>query len=110
MYAIFSAGGKQHRVSEGDILRIDLQSGKTPGDAIEFSDVLFVKSDAGYSVGTPTVAGAKVSASVVNNGEAGEGVKDKKIYVFKRRRRQGYRKLQGHRQRYTEIKIEKISV
>lgn len=109
MYAIINAGGKQHRVVEGEKLRIDLMAGKNKGDSVTFDQVLMVKTDGGYKVGTPVVDGASVSATVVNNGDDGEGVKGQKVLVFKKKRRKGYHKLRGHRQRYTEVKIEKIS-
>lgn len=109
MYAVIEAGGKQHRVTEGETLRIDLIAGKQPGDAIVFDQILMVKNDGGYSVGTPHVDGAKVQAKVARNGEDGAGVKGQKILVFKKKRTKGYAKIRGHRQRYTEITIEKIS-
>jgi large subunit ribosomal protein L21 len=109
MYAIITAGGKQHRVIEGERLRIDLISGKTKGDQLVFDSVLMLKTADGYKVGTPVVQGAKVTASVVDNGEDNDGVKGPKVYAYKKRRTKGYEKLRGHRQRYTEVRIEKIS-
>lgn len=109
MYAIISAGGKQHRVIEGERLRIDLINGKQKGDALTFDQVLMVGGDGAYKVGQPTVDGASVEATVVKNGEDGTGEKAKKIYVFKKIRTQGYHKKQGHRQRYTEVQIKKIN-
>ena len=110
MYAIISAGGKQHRVVEGERLRVDLIAGKNKGDSLTFDQVLMVKGEGGYQIGRPTVEGASVSASVVANGEDGQGEKDKKIIVFKKKRTKNYKRKQGHRQRYTEVKIEKISI
>jgi large subunit ribosomal protein L21 len=110
MYAIIVAGGKQHRVVEGERLRIDLIAGKQKGDKVVFENVLMLKTTDGYKVGTPNVSGATVQASIVDNGDDGEGGKGPKILVFKRKRRKGYAKLRGHRARFTEIKIEKISV
>ena len=109
MYAIISAGGKQHRVIEGERLRIDLINGKTKGDNITFDRVLMVGNEGEYKIGAPLVDGASVSATVVANGEDGTGEKAKKILVFKKIRTKGYTKLRGHRARYTEVKIEKIS-
>lgn len=110
MYAVIVAGGKQHRVAEGDRLRIDLIKGKAKGDSLVFDHVLFVKTDGGYKVGTPTVEGAKVEATVLDNGEKGAGVKGEKVWAFKKRRRKGYSKIRGHRQRYTAVRITKIHV
>jgi len=110
MYAIITAGGKQHRVVEGEKLRIDLMAGKSKGEKITFDQVLMVKTANGYKVGTPVVSGATVTASVVDNGEGDEGVKGEKVLVFKKKATKGYHKLRGHRQRYTDVKIEKISV
>lgn len=109
MYAIITAGGKQHRVEEGERLRIDLVAGKKKGEKLTFDTVLMLKTSDGYKVGTPTVQGAKVTASVVDNGDDEEGVKGPKVYAYKKRRTKGYEKIRGHRQRYTEVKIEKIS-
>jgi large subunit ribosomal protein L21 len=108
MYAIIVAGGKQHRVQEGERLRIDLVAGKKRGDKLVFENVLMVKGAAGYKVGTPNVSGAKVEASVVENGDDGEGLKGIKVWSHKRKNK-GFEKTIGHRQRYTEVKIEKIS-
>ncbi len=107
-YAIIVAGGKQHRVTEGERLRIDLIQGKQPGDALTFDRVLMVRNGDDIRVGTPVLDGASVAAKVVRNGADGAGEKDKKIIVFKKNRRKGYMKKQGHRQRYTEIEIGKL--
>jgi large subunit ribosomal protein L21 len=109
MYAVISACGKQHRICEGEKLRIDYVAQKSKGDSIVFERIFMVKNDSGYQVGTPLVEGAKVEATIIDNGADDEGTKGKKILVFKRRRRTGYRKARGHRQRYTEIRIDKIS-
>ena len=101
MYAIIATGGKQYKVSEGDVLFVE----KLPVGAEEqftITDVLAVSKDGELVVGAPTVANAKVTASVVKHGKA------KKIIVFKYKRKKDYRKKQGHRQPYTQIKIEKI--
>jgi large subunit ribosomal protein L21 len=108
MYAIIETGGKQHRVTQGEKLRIDLMRDTKKGDKLVFDKVLMLGPDS-YQIGKPYVANAKVSATVVNMGTDGTGVKDAKILVFKKRRRQGYRKMRGHRQRYTEIQIDTIS-
>ncbi len=108
-YAVFVAGGKQYRVSEGDRVKVDFIHGKTKGDEIVFDDILLVKSGDQVKVGAPKVSGAKVVCSVFDNGEEGEGFKDKKIIVFKKRRRQGYHKKQGHRQLMTIVHVKSIS-
>lgn len=107
MYAIIEAGGKQHRVVEGETLRIDLMKNKKAGDELVFDRVLMLGGE-DYKVGAPLVEGAKVVAKVTNMGDDGRGVKGVKVWSFKKRRRHGYEKTIGHRQRYTEVRIEKI--
>jgi large subunit ribosomal protein L21 len=108
MYAVIMAGGKQHRVEEGENLRVDLLPGKKKGESLEY-DVLMLKSGDDYKVGAPRVDGAKVQATVLRNGDDdGDGEKAKKILVYKKKRRKGYERMQGHRQRYTEVRIDKI--
>ena len=102
MHAIIVTGGKQYKVSEGDTLFIE----KLPveaGDQVVFDQVLAVLGEGSATIGTPTVAGATVEASVVKNG------KGKKIRIFKYNPKKGYRKRQGHRQPYTKVEITKIS-
>jgi large subunit ribosomal protein L21 len=101
MYAIIATGGKQYKVAEGDVLFVE----KLPTAAeetFEITEVLAVSKDGELIIGSPTVANAKVTASVVKHGKA------KKIIVFKYKRKKDYRVKQGHRQPYTQIKIEKI--
>ncbi|MCR5665788.1 MAG: 50S ribosomal protein L21 [Eubacterium sp.] len=101
MYAIIATGGKQYKVSEGDIITIEkLEAGE--GDKVTFDQVLVV-NDGTLKAGTPTVAGASVEASVVKNGRG------KKVIVYKYKRKTGYHKKNGHRQPYTQVKIEKIN-
>ena len=107
MYAVIETGGKQHRVSAGDKLRIDLMNEKKKGEKIVFDRVLMLGSDS-YKVGKPFVENAKVTATVTSMGSDGTGLKDAKVLVFKKKRRQGYRKMRGHRQRYTEIQIDAV--
>lgn len=107
MYAVIVAGGKQHRVTEGERLRIDLMAGRTKGDSIIFDQVLMLGGDS-YKIGAPVIAGAKVEATVTLNGADGEGLKGQKVLIYKKKRRKGYEKTQGHRQRYTEVRIDKI--
>lgn len=102
MYAIIETGGKQYRVQEGDTLFVEKLE-VNPGETVEFDKVLALSKEGQLSVGTPVVNGAKVSATVVENG------KGPKIIVFKYKAKKDYRKKQGHRQPYTKIKIEKIN-
>ncbi|MEG0370794.1 MAG: 50S ribosomal protein L21 [Clostridium sp.] len=101
MYAIIQTGGKQYRVQEGDILFIEKLEADVDSN-VELTEVLAVSKDGKLTIGSPQVEGAKVVASVVKHGKA------KKIVVFKFKKKKDYRKKQGHRQPYTQIKIEKI--
>jgi len=102
MYAVVVSGGKQHRVRAGELIRVEKIDGEV-GGRVEFDQVLLIGGDE-PKIGTPTVAGAKVSAEIVAQGLS------KKVLVFHRRRRKGYRKLRGHRQPYTDLKINAIEV
>lgn len=108
-YAIIRAGGKQHRVTEGERLRVDLMAGKKAGEEHTFDDVLMLKQGDDTKIGTPRLDGVTVSAKIVANGAEGEGEKAKKVIVFKKIRRHQYQRKQGHRQRYTEVQITKIN-
>ena len=102
MHAIIVTGGKQYKVAEGDTLFIE----KLPAEAdsqVVFDQVLAILDGDSATIGTPTVAGAKVEATVLKNG------KGKKIRIFKYNPKKGYRKRQGHRQPYTKVEIKKIS-
>ena len=101
MYAIIRTGGKQYRVSEGDVLNVE-KLDVEEGAEVVFDDVLTVVNDGDVKVGTPTVAGAKVTAKVAKQGKAD------KIFVFKYRAKSNYRKRQGHRQPYTQVEIISI--
>ena len=101
MYAIIATGGKQYKVSEGDIITIE-KLGVEAGENVTFDQVLAVSGDE-LKVGNPTVSGATVEASVINEGRG------KKIIVYKYKRKTGYHKKNGHRQPYTRVKIEKIN-
>ena len=100
MYAVIATGGKQYKVSEGDTVRVEKLEGDV-GSKVEISEVLMVGGD-DLKIGTPNVEKAKVTGLIVEQGKA------KKILVFKKKRRKGYKKMQGHRQQYTALKIEKI--
>ena len=101
MYAIIATGGKQYKVSEGDIITIE-KLGVEAGEKVTFDQVLVVGGD-DLKVGDPTVAGATVEANIVKNGKA------KKIYVFKMKRKKNERKKKGHRQPFTKVEITKIN-
>ncbi len=102
MYAVIEAGGKQHRVIEGETLKLEKIEAAT-GDTVEFDRVLMVGGGDDRTIGTPVVAGGKVTAEVVAQG------RHKKIKIVKFNRRKHYRKETGHRQWYTEVKITGIS-
>ena len=102
MYAVFQSGGKQHRVAEGQTIRLEKLDVET-GATVEFEQVLLVANGDEVTVGSPLVAGGKVSAEVVSHGR-GEKVK---IVKFKRRKHS--RKQAGHRQWFTEVKITGIN-
>lgn len=101
MYAIIATGGKQYKVAEGDVIRVE-KLGVEAGSAYTFDQVLAVNNGE-LVIGEPTVAGATVTATVVGDG------KGKKVIVYKYKRKTGYHKKNGHRQQYTELKIEKIN-
>ncbi len=102
MYAVIRTGGKQYRVEEGDVVKIEKIDGER-GSELTFDDVLLVGNDDETHVGTPTVSGASVSGTIV------EQDRDKKIVVFKFRRRKNYIRKQGHRQSYTRVRINGIA-
>ncbi|MBN6059414.1 50S ribosomal protein L21 [Aggregatibacter actinomycetemcomitans] len=101
MYAVFQSGGKQHRVSEGQVVRLEKLE-LAAGATVEFDSVLMVANGEDVKIGAPVVAGAKVVAEVVAQGRG------EKIKIFKFRRRKHSRKQQGHRQWFTEVKITGI--
>ncbi len=102
MYAIFKALGKQWRAETGATIRLPLMEKKSPGDKLVFDEVLLTSSGDTITAGVPHVSGASVSAEVVGHG------KEDKIYVFKFKRRKGYRRKTGHRQKYTEVRITDV--
>ena len=102
MHAIIVTGGKQYKVTEGDTLFIEKLPNEA-GDQVVFDQVLAILDGENATIGTPTVPGAKVEASVVKNG------KGKKIRIFKYNPKKGYRRRQGHRQPYTKVEIKAIS-
>ncbi|MBP5304619.1 MAG: 50S ribosomal protein L21 [Lachnospiraceae bacterium] len=101
MYAIIATGGKQYKVTEGDVISVE-KLGVNAGDTVNFDQVLAL-NDGELKIGNPTVAGASVSASVIEEGRG------KKVIVYKYKRKTGYHKKNGHRQPYTKVKIDKIN-
>lgn len=101
MYAVIRTGGKQYRVAQNDVLRVE-QLRAEPGASIDQFDVLAVGEGTDLRVGAPTVDGAKVTAQVVRHGRS------RKVLVFKYKRRKNYRRKNGHRQQFTEIRITGI--
>ncbi len=100
MYAIFQEGAHQYRVSEGELVTVELHEGE-PGSKLEFNHVLLVQSNAGTKIGQPYVAGAKIQATIVDH-------PSDKVVVQKFRRRKRYVRRKGHRQHYTSVTIDRI--
>ena len=101
MYAIITTGGKQYKVSEGDIIKVE-KLDATEGNTVTFDKVNAI-CDSSFQIGTPYLSGHSVSAVVTKNGRL------KKVIVYRYKRKSGYHKKNGHRQPYTEVKIQKIS-
>lgn len=104
MYAIFKALGKQFRAEKGAKLQLPYMEERQAGDALTFDEVLLTSDGESIKAGTPTVAGAKVTAEVVKHG------KEDKIYVFKFKRRKNYRRKTGHRQKFTEVLVTDVKL
>jgi len=102
MYAVIKTGGKQYRVAAGDVITVEKLAGDV-GEAVTFDQVLALGSDSDLTVGTPTVDGATVSAEVLEQGRGD------KILVFKKQRRKNYRRLHGHRQFMTVLRVTDIA-
>jgi len=102
-YAIIRTGGKQFRVSPGDVVRIPTLAGKNEGDTVEFDDILVAGDDDGVRLGAPVVDGARVTGTVIKNGRG------PKIIVFKFKRRKQFKRTKGHRQGFTAVKIDSIA-
>lgn len=103
MYAIIETGGKQYKVAEGDVIRCDLLTSDAGSD-VTFDKVVLAGSGSDVKVGTPLLPGARVSGTILRQ------AKDKKILVFRYKPKKRVRKLNGHRQRFAEVKITKISL
>ena len=103
MYAIIETGGKQYRISEGDILKVEKLK-NVAGDSVTFDNVVMLSDGDNISYGAPFLLSAKVTADVLGTDKA------KKVLVFKQKLRKGHRKLRGHRQQYTSVRIKSIQV
>ena len=103
MYAVIKTGGKQHKVAEGEILKVEKLKA-SEGEPVDITDVLVIEKDGEVTLGSPFIEGAKVTAKILRHG------KEDKVTIIKMKRRKDYRKKQGHRQNYSEIQIEQISV
>ncbi len=103
MYAIIADGGRQYKVQPGQLLEIDYREGAEEGAEFTFDRVLALSGDSGFQLGSPTVSGASVKARIVGQ------TKGDKIYVQKFRRRKNSKRRTGHRQKYTQVKIESIA-
>lgn len=101
MYAIFQLSGFQYRAEEGAVLQVPLQDGKV-GDKLEIPEILLVQKNDQTKIGTPFVEGAKIEAELLSHG------KGDKVMIYKYKKRTKYRRTQGHRQDFTEVKIKKI--
>ncbi|HEU24571.1 MAG: 50S ribosomal protein L21 [Mesoaciditoga sp.] len=102
MYAILEIGGKQYKISEGEAFKTELVKNAKEGEQIVIDKVLAVKNDKDLKIGSPYLEGAKVTATLVENGRY------KKVITVKFRRRKGYRRVKNHRQWYSLLKVEKI--
>jgi large subunit ribosomal protein L21 len=103
MFAVIKSGGKQYRVTPGQTIRLEKVVGEV-GSKVTLSEVLLIDNDGNISVGAPLVANASIEATVV------EHDRSKKILVFKKKRKKQYRRTRGHRQAYTAVRIDKITV
>jgi len=101
-YAVIRTGGKQYRVSPGDLLRVERLEGDV-GSAVEFGEVLLASADDAVRIGTPLVSGARVRGTIVAQG------RDRKILIFKKKRRKNYRRRRGHRQSITTVRVTEIA-
>ena len=101
MYAIVNISGKQFKATEGARVRVPLQTGDA-GAKVTFDNVLLVHDGSSTKIGAPTVKGATVTATVIDHG------REKKILIYKKKRRKGYQRKNGHRQWFTDVEIQKI--
>lgn len=101
MYAVIKTGGKQYRVAQGDVIQVERLDGDS-GASLTFDDVLLVGTDDDTKIGTPKVDGAKVEGTILEQG------RDRKLIIFKFRRRKNYKRKNGHRQYFTRVRIDAI--
>ena len=101
-FAVIQTGGKQYKVKAGEIIKIEKLDKYKPESKLEFKEILAYGDDKMIEIGSPTISGAKVEANLIENG------KDRTILIFKKRRRQNSRRKNGHRQKYSLIKVSKI--
>jgi len=101
MYAVIKTGGKQYRVKEGDTLRVEKLAGN-PGDRVDFSEVLMIGELDQPKIGMPLVQGASVEANILEQGRG------RKVFAF-RKKKEGWKRIRGHRQAYTAVKITRIA-
>ena len=101
-YAVIQTGGKQYKVSAGEIIKIEKLAKSNPSAKVEFNEILAYGDDKSIELGAPTVDGAKVEAELLKNG------KERTVLIFKKRRRKNSRRKNGHRQQYSLIRIDKI--
>ena len=101
-YAVIQTGGKQYKVKAGEILKIEKFNDSKPNSKIEFNEILAYGDDNSIEIGSPLISGAKVEANLIRNG------KNRTILIFKKRRRKNSRRKNGHRQKFSLIKIDKI--
>jgi large subunit ribosomal protein L21 len=103
MYAVMKTGGKEHRVSKGDLIRVEKLEGKV-GDHVEIKDILMVSQEDQVQVGMPYLTNAVIMGEIVQE------VKGKKVMTYKMKKRKNYRRFKGHRQTYTYLKVNDISL
>ncbi len=101
MYAVIASGGKQYKVEAGQILRLEKLAGEV-GDKVQLEPVLMIGGEGEPKIGQPFVEGGSVIATIIDQGKA------KKVVIFKKKRRKGYKVKRGHRQNYTAVRIEEI--
>ena len=101
-YAVIQTGGKQYKVSAGEIIKVEKLADSNPASKVEFKEILAYGDDKSIELGSPTVDGAKVEAELLKNG------KERTVLIFKKRRRKNSRRKNGHRQQFSLVKIEKI--
>ena len=103
MYAVVKSGGKEYRVSKGDLIRVEKLEGKA-GDQVVIRDVLMVSDEGKVQLGTPRLTNAVVTGKIVQE------AKGKKVLIYKMKKRKNYRRTKGHRQTYTYLRVEDISL